>query len=121
MERSSRAPKAPQGPQRSLHSALRAPVEMTREELARAPLEMTKLTMNWCCSWSTPEFIRAAVQLAPARIVYISCNPKTQERDLREFARHGYQATKIQPVDMFPHTDHTECVVLIEKAPSQPR
>ena len=72
-------------------------------------------------SGSTPEFIRAAVQLAPARIVYISCNPKTQERDLREFARHGYQATKIQPVDMFPHTDHTECVVLIEKAPSQPR
>ncbi len=65
-------------------------------------------------SGSTPEFIAAAASLKPARVVYISCNPETQARDLREFARHGYRATRIQPVDMFPHTNHTECVVLIE-------
>ncbi len=65
---------------------------------------------------STPQFISAASQLRPARIVYISCNPATQVRDLEEFAKHGYRATRIQPVDMFPHTPHTECIALLEPA-----
>lgn len=65
---------------------------------------------------STPQFISAASQLHPARIVYISCNPATQVRDLEEFAKHGYRATRIQPVDMFPHTPHTECIALLEPA-----
>lgn len=65
---------------------------------------------------STPQFISAASQLHPARIVYISCNPATQVRDLEEFAKCGYRATRIQPVDMFPHTHHTECIALLEPA-----
>ena len=63
---------------------------------------------------STPQFIRAACSLHPARVVYISCNPKTQVRDLEQFAKQGYRATRIQPVDMFPHTPHTECIALLE-------
>lgn len=64
---------------------------------------------------STPEFLDACVQLAPERIVYISCNPETQVRDLRYLAERGYITQVAQPVDMFPHTDHIESVVLVQQ------
>jgi 23S rRNA (uracil1939-C5)-methyltransferase len=51
---------------------------------------------------------------APQRIVYVSCNPATQARDI-SLLSHQYQVTKVQPVDMFPHTHHVENVVLLEK------
>lgn len=50
----------------------------------------------------------------PKRIVYVSCNPATQARDLEMMIR-DYKITKVQPVDMFPHTHHVENVVLLEK------
>ena len=62
---------------------------------------------------STEEFLRAAVQLAPERIVYISCNPETQVRDLGFLKQFGYGVRTVQPVDMFPHTDHIETIALI--------
>ena len=64
---------------------------------------------------STPEFLEAACALKPRRITYISCNPVTQERDLHQLLDGGYRLLKITPVDMFPHTDHTETVVLLSK------
>ncbi len=51
---------------------------------------------------------------APHRIVYVSCNPATQARDL-QLLDVDYQVMKIQPVDMFPHTQHVENVVLLER------
>lgn len=51
---------------------------------------------------------------APKRIVYVSCNPATQARDLN-LLDSEYKVTAIQPVDMFPHTQHVENVVLLEK------
>lgn len=64
---------------------------------------------------STPEFLEAACALKPRRITYISCNPVTQERDLHQLLDGGYRLLKIAPVDMFPHTDHTETVVVLER------
>ena len=64
---------------------------------------------------STPEFIAGAAGLGASRVVYVSCNPATQARDLEDFARHGYRVRAITPVDMFPHTKHVETVVLLER------
>lgn len=64
---------------------------------------------------STPEFIKAATSLEPKCIAYISCNPQTQVRDLAEFYRCGYSVESITPVDMFPHTPHTESVCLLTR------
>ena len=64
---------------------------------------------------SSPAFLRAAQKLAPRRIVYISCNPETQARDLAVLTKGGYAVRTIQPVDMFPHTNHVESVVLMSR------
>ncbi len=65
-------------------------------------------------SGSDERFLAAAIKLAPKRIVYISCNPRTLDRDLRYLLRFSdYQVRGIQPVDMFPHTEHLETVVLL--------
>ena len=47
--------------------------------------------------------------------MYISCNPQTQVRDVEYLVKHGYFLKVVQPVDMFPHTDHVETVVLLER------
>lgn len=64
---------------------------------------------------SDKKFLSCAVALAPERIVYISCNPETQQRDLFYLIKNGYKVKKIQPVDMFPYTAHIESVVLLER------
>lgn len=64
---------------------------------------------------SDRKFLSSLVALAPQRIVYISCNPETQQRDLLYLCKNGYTVKKIQPVDMFPHTAHVETVVLLSR------
>lgn len=64
------------------------------------------------------EFLRCLVELSPEKIVYISCNPETLARDLSFITRKGYRVKKIQPVDMFPHTEHVETVALLVRTVS---
>ncbi|MGN0468268.1 MAG: 23S rRNA (uracil(1939)-C(5))-methyltransferase RlmD [Acutalibacteraceae bacterium] len=60
-------------------------------------------------------FLKSVVTLSPKRVVYISCNVETQARDLLFLCKNGYKVKKIQPVDMFPHTNHVESVVLLSQ------
>ena len=64
---------------------------------------------------SDKRFLSCAVALSPEKIVYISCNPETQQRDLYYLIKNGYKVKKVQPVDMFPYTAHVETVVLLSK------
>jgi 23S rRNA (uracil1939-C5)-methyltransferase len=64
---------------------------------------------------ASEEFLAATCELAPGRIVYISCNPATQARDVDYLIQRGYHLVEIQPVDMFPHTNHVESVVSLAR------
>lgn len=57
--------------------------------------------------------LQTMIDMKPERIVYVSCNPSTLARDLRILEDGGYRTVEVQPVDMFPHTTHIECVVLM--------
>ncbi len=62
-----------------------------------------------------PEVIDAMAEMAPKRIVYVSCDPATLGRDVKLLAQRGYQATRAAAVDLFPGTAHVETVVLLSK------
>ena len=62
-----------------------------------------------------PEVVRAAAQMAPQRIVYVSCDPATLARDVKLFGQEGYEAVRAAAVDMFPGTANVETVVLLSK------
>ena len=61
-----------------------------------------------------PKTLRKIIDLGAQRMVYVSCNPATQARDIEQLAKSGYHITKFSLVDQFPHTAHIESVVLLE-------
>ena len=66
-------------------------------------------------SGSDEAFLQSVCRLSPDQVVYISCDPQTQKRDLAVLRAGGYHVREIQPVDMFPQTAHVETVVLLSK------
>lgn len=62
-----------------------------------------------------PAVVEEILELAPSRIVYVSCNPTTQARDVKMLCAEKYNLVKLQPVDMFPHTYHIENVALLHR------
>lgn len=65
---------------------------------------------------SDTKFLDSLIKMSPETVVYVSCNPETLARDLEYLTNNSdYKVRKIQPVDMFPHTAHVECVVLLTK------
>jgi 23S rRNA (uracil1939-C5)-methyltransferase len=63
-----------------------------------------------------PRVVTRVAELRPDRIVYVSCNPATLARDVKDFAAHGYALGEVVPFDMFPHTPHIECVARLTPA-----
>ena len=66
-------------------------------------------------SGSTKEFIDAIKILNPGRVVYISCDPSTQVRDIKYLAKLGYRGNIMYPVDMFPQTVHIESICQLKQ------
>lgn len=61
------------------------------------------------------KFLKSLCVVKPERVVYVSCNPETQARDLRFLMKNGYKIKSATPFDMFPQTGHIECAVLLTR------
>lgn len=61
------------------------------------------------------EFLDSLIEVAPAKIVYVSCNPSTLARDMKYLMDNGYTANEVTPLDMFPQTKHCEIVALLSR------
>jgi 23S rRNA (uracil1939-C5)-methyltransferase/tRNA (uracil-5-)-methyltransferase len=61
-------------------------------------------------------FLRQLFSFGPRTVVYVSCDPATQMRDLKQFLASGYELTAVQPFDLFPQTRHLECVITLRKS-----
>lgn len=86
------------------------------KEMARNKERFDVVFLDPPRSGSDEKFLSSLIRLCPERIVYISCNPETQLRDIRYLEKFGpYQVRAVQPVDMFPRTGHVETVALIER------
>lgn len=84
-------------------------------ELAENKEPIDLVLMDPPRSGSDEAFLKSLVSLSPKKVVYISCNPETLARDLQYLSNNGYKTQIIQPIEMFPFTEHIECVVLISR------
>lgn len=82
-------------------------------EAARSGESFDLVFMDPPRAGSDLNFLKSLVTLSPEKVVYVSCNVETQARDLTFLCKNGYRVKKIQPVDMFPHTNHVECIALL--------
>jgi 23S rRNA (uracil1939-C5)-methyltransferase len=73
------------------------------------------VTLNPPRKGADPPTRAAIVGCAPARIVYVSCDPRTLARDLDWFATHGFRPVEVQPFDLLPQTEHVECVAALQR------
>ena len=87
-------------------------------ELAKTKQRVDCVIMDPPRSGSTKEFMDAIKILNPKKVVYVSCDPTTQVRDIKYFSKLGYQGNVLYPFDMFPHTIHTETVCLLTREKS---
>ena len=83
-------------------------------ELVKDSIEVDALVVDPPRKGMDQDLIEAIKDLAPKKLVYVSCNPATLARDLKDL-KSVYKIDKIQPIDMFPHTIHVETVVLLER------
>jgi len=79
-------------------------------QMAKEEMPVSTVFMDPPRAGSDETFLSSVVKLKPKQIIYISCNPQTQARDLTYLTRRGYKVDKLVPVDMFPHTTHVETV-----------
>lgn len=87
-------------------------------EMAASEARADVVLMDPPRSGSSEEFLAAVARMAPARVVYVSCNPETLARDLGYMTKNGYRAERAVAVDLFPFTNHVETVCLLSKLKS---
>ncbi len=85
------------------------------EQMARDKMRPDVVFMDPPRAGSDERFLRSLIKCAPKKVVYISCNIETQKRDIEILQKGGYRVKKLQPVDMFPYTNHVESVALLIK------
>lgn len=79
------------------------------------PADQTAVIIDPPRKGSDEAFLQQLFAFGPKRVVYVSCNPATQIRDLGFFLEHGYVIDSVQPFDLFPQTKHLECVVALSR------
>lgn len=84
-------------------------------KLAEAGEKMDVVFMDPPRAGSDEAFLSSLIKLAPKRVIYVSCNPETLERDLKFLTKKGYKMEKAVGVDMFPQTSHVETVILMSR------
>ena len=84
-------------------------------EMARNGQKADVVIMDPPRTGSDEAFLSSVVQLAPEKVVYVSCGPDTLARDLKYLTKHGYRMKECSPYDMFPFTRHVETVCLLSK------
>jgi len=87
-------------------------------ELAKQKQKIDCVIMDPPRAGSTQAFIESIKVLQPRQVIYVSCDPSTQARDLKMFNKIGYKSRDVYPVDMFPHTNHVETVCLLTREKS---
>ena len=91
-----------------------AAVEMPR--LYKQGIEPDVIVFDPIRAGCKEDVLHAAIGMGPQRIVYVSCNPSSMARDIEILTKHDYELVKVQPVDMFPQTYHTEAVALLTRS-----
>ena len=84
------------------------------DRLAKENTRIDTVIMDPPRAGSDRRFMSSMVKMAPGKIVYVSCNPYSLKRDL-EYLTKYYDVVSIVPVDMFPFTEHVECVVCMHR------
>ena len=79
------------------------------------PADQTSVLIDPPRKGCSVDFLNQLFAFGPSRVVYVSCNPATQMRDLKNFLEEGYQIESIQPFDLFPQTRHLECVIALSR------
>ena len=90
-------------------------VEKIFPQLAAQGIKIDSAILDPARKGASPEVFQTLAAFEVQRFVYISCNPISQKRDLEVAAKYGYELRAFEAVDMFPHTDHVETVVLLSK------
>ena len=88
-------------------------VEKYLDEIQKLKLDL--IVVDPPRSGCSTEMLEALNQTGAKRMVYVSCNPSTLARDAKWLVGEGWEIKKVQPVDMFPHTSHVECVTLLDR------
>ncbi len=81
---------------------------------ARAP-QARRVVVNPPRIGLSPRTPAAIAALGARRVVYVSCNPATLGRDVARFREHGFTIASVEPIDLFPHTAHVECVAVLTR------